>query len=338
MLMMSKSCAMAAVVSVGLFGAQGPPPSPPESDGWGSTSCSNIPSPACGLDAGTPEGGGGSDGAPVGAGPRRRAPEGEDSGGLGADQVPNEVKCSYVKSDFQPPRGGVVTVSYRRPLREDGVIAQPAVFRPAAAPRMPGAGPEDGEDGAWYVWKCTGSDAVDALFRPPVWIVDGEQGGVALPSAAELARRAHSQLTLAVPSIAASPVGDQLVNLPTWLWLDGGWAPVSATAAVPGVSVTATATPTSVTWAMGDGQTVTCTEPGTPFVAGRDPRMGSPDCGYTYRRSSAAQPGQVFAVSATVNWTVTWAGAGQEGTFPDLKSTGNAQFRVAESQSLNNGG
>ncbi|MCX4561653.1 hypothetical protein [Streptomyces phaeochromogenes] len=43
-------------------------------------------------------------------------------------------------------------------------------------------------------------------------------------------------------------------------------------------------------------------------------------------------------MSATVHWTVTWAGAGQSGVFPDLTTTSTAAFRVAESQALNNGG
>jgi hypothetical protein len=142
---------------------------------------------------------------------------------------------------------------------------------------------------------------------------------------------------LPAPTIAANPVGDQLVNLPTWLWLSA-WQPVSATASVPGVSVTAVAMPTSVSWSMGDGAVVTCAGSGTPFRPGGDPRAPSPDCGHTYRISSANQPGQAFPVTATVHWTVTWSGAGQSGTFPDLTTTGNAAFRVAESQALNNGG
>jgi len=102
--------------------------------------------------------------------------------------------------------------------------------------------------------------------------------------------------------------------------------------------VTATATPTSVVWSMGDGSTVTCTGAGTPFHPGTAPTASSPDCGHTYRTSSASQAGQAFPVSATVHWGVTWAGAGQGGVFPDLTTTGNTAFRVAESQALNNGG
>jgi hypothetical protein len=107
---------------------------------------------------------------------------------------------------------------------------------------------------------------------------------------------------------------------------------------VAGVSVTAVATPTSVSWSMGDGSTVTCTGAGTPFQPGTDPKAPSPDCGHTYRTSSASQASQAFPVTATVHWTVTWSGAGQGGTFPDMTTTGNAAFLVAEAQALNNGG
>jgi hypothetical protein len=163
-------------------------------------------------------------------------------------------------------------------------------------------------------------------------------GYVTAVTPAEIARLARSQLRLPTPSMAANPSGDQLVNLPTWLWLSSGWERVSATASVPGVSVTAVATPTSVAWSMGDGTTVTCAGPGTAFRPGGDPKAPSPDCGHTYRTSSAREPGQAFGVTATMRWTVTWSGAGQGGTFPDLTTTGNTAFRVAESQALNNGG
>ncbi|SFK89050.1 hypothetical protein SAMN05421835_1424 [Amycolatopsis sacchari] len=149
---------------------------------------------------------------------------------------------------------------------------------------------------------------------------------------------ARRQLKLPSPAISANPAGDQLVNLPTWMWLSSGWGPVSTTASVPGVSVTATATPGFVTWSMGDGSTVVCNGAGTPYSVGTDPAAPSPDCGHVYHRSSAAQPGQAFGVTATVHWTVTWSGAGQGGTFPEMTTTSTESFRVAESQALNNGG
>jgi hypothetical protein len=312
-------------------------------NGWGSTTCSQVPTPACNLGAGS----GGDNGKPGGVpGNGDNKPSHPGGSGKPGNSNPgdtivgdkNLTHCSYVKSDFQPPAGGVATAAYTRPANAGAVAAQPAVFVRSAVRVQVAAGPTPGQPGAWYVWRCSGG-AVDALYRLPVWIPDGQQPGAAqLPSPAELANMARKQLKLPTPSIAANPAGDQLVNLPTWMWLSSGWGPVSATASVPGVSVTATATPTSVSWSMGDGSTVTCTGAGTPFRPGSDPKASSPDCGHIYHTSSASQAGQAFPVTATVHWTVTWAGAGQGGTFPGMTTIGNAAFRVAESQALNNGG
>jgi hypothetical protein len=176
---------------------------------------------------------------------------------------------------------------------------------------------------AWYDGLCTTSGVITNPVQVP------SQRPI------DIARLARGQLSLPAPQIAANPRTAQLVNLPTWLWLDGGWQNVSATASVPGVSVTATAHPRSVTWSMGDGATVTCVRAGTPYHPEVDPLSSSPDCGHTYRHSSAAEPGQTYAVSATVHWAVMWAGAGQNGAFPGLTTTSTVRFRVEESQALN---
>ncbi|MFE0025493.1 hypothetical protein [Amycolatopsis sp. NPDC059021] len=196
-----------------------------------------------------------------------------------------------------------------------------------------------GQGGAWYTYQCSGSGFRDGLYRAPVWIPDGEALGAApLPSPEELAQQARSQLRVPAARIVSDPAGTKLVHLPTWLWLDrGGWGVRSATASVPGASVTATAAPASVSWSMGDGSVLTCTGPGTSFPVGGDPRAVSPDCGHTYHRSSAGAPGQAFAVSATVHWTVTWSGMGAGGTFPDMTTSASAAFRVAEAQALGTG-
>lgn len=325
---------------------------PAFADIYGNVDCSQSPSPDCQLGAGH-TGQGGNQGGNQGNGTHKPGHTGSgdgtgSNGNNNGDTIiggnSNLASCSYVKSDYQPP-SGVVTAAYTRPLNPGVVTAQPAVFvREAVAPRAavlaaPVDRPTPGQPGAWYVWKCSTAGVTDGLYRPPVWIPDGQQPGAAqLPSPAELAQMAYKQLRLPTPTIAANPAGEQLVNLPTWMWLSSGWGPVSATAAVPGVSVTAVATPTSVSWSMGDGSTVACTGAGTPFSPGTDPKASSPDCGHTYRTSSASQASQAFPVTATVHWTVTWSGAGQGGTFPDMTTTGNAAFRVAESQALNNGG
>jgi len=160
-------------------------------------------------------------------------------------------------------------------------------------------------------------------------------GGAAAAPAA-LAQAAESQLGLGSPVIQASPaVGlEQLVHVPTWLWLAGPWAPVRATAAVPGEQVTATATPQRVTWHTGDGSTVICRGPGTPYQPADNPASPSPTCGHTYARSSAAAPGGEFTVTATITWDVTWAGGGAGGAFAGLVTTSTVRMAVAQSQAI----
>jgi hypothetical protein len=319
---------------------------PAFANGWGNVNCGQSPTPDCQLGAGSggtegSQGGGhGGDGHQPSHGGSGNSGNGTGGNGGGDTIVGGGsglANCSYVPSDYQPP-AGAITAAYHRPSPSDGTTVQLVAFtRPAA---QPAAGPAPGQQGSWYVWKCTTAGITDGLYHPPVWIANGQPapGAPPLPSPAQLAQMARNQLRFPAPTIAANPAGDQLVNLPTWMWLSSGWGQMSATASVPGVSVTAVATPTSVSWSMGDGSTVTCTGAGTPFRPGTDPKAPSPDCGHTYHASSASQAGQAFPVTATVHWTVTWAGAGQGGTFPDMTTTGNAAFRVAESQALNNNG
>ena len=137
--------------------------------------------------------------------------------------------------------------------------------------------------------------------------------------------------------LSPAPGDLQLVRLPVWLWVDRAvWVPRSKTAVVPGERVTATATPVSVTWRMGDGSAVFCRGPGIPYSRQYGPASASPDCGHTYARSSAGQPRGAYKVTATITWIVTWhAAGGAGGTLPPLFTVAAAAFRVAESQAVN---
>jgi hypothetical protein len=164
-------------------------------------------------------------------------------------------------------------------------------------------------------------------------------GGAApvLPAPGVLAQLAVKYLRLPDPVIRSSPAPGalQLTRLPVWLWIAAGaWQPQSKTAQVPGESVTATATPVSAAWDMGNGTTVTCTGPGTSYGDG-NPAAASPTCGYTYDQSSAGQPGGAYPVTVTITWDITWAGdGGAGGVLAPLQTVAAAQFRVAESQAL----
>lgn len=168
--------------------------------------------------------------------------------------------------------------------------------------------------------------------RPAVWLPDSQAPG---PPA--LGRLAVSRLVLPRPAVELSPPtgAPQLVMLPTWLWIEPAWwTSRSASASVPGVTVTAVATPVEVRWSTGDGEVLTCGA-GTAYVAGGDPGTASPDCGHTYTVPSAPQPGGVYDLKARVTWQVSWSGGGFSGTAGPLFSTTSLPVEIAEVRSVN---
>jgi hypothetical protein len=158
---------------------------------------------------------------------------------------------------------------------------------------------------------------------------------------AVLAQEAMDKLKASTPVIHTSPSSSRsaVVNFPTWMWVaPESWTEQAASAEEGDVIVTAVARPQRVVWNMGDGATVTCTGPGTPYAAGvSDPDAPSPDCGHTYRRSSAEQPGERFRLTATLTWDVTWSvqNAAGGGALADLTTSNATTLRVAEYQALN---
>lgn len=155
-----------------------------------------------------------------------------------------------------------------------------------------------------------------------------------------LAHQAYRFLPLPAPAIRTNPPPsqDQLVNLATLLWVDETtWGARTATASVPGLAVTVTAVPISVTWRMGDGGAVVCPGPGRPFDPAAAPSAQQATCSYTYRRSSAGQPADRFTVTATTTWRITWiaSGAGGSGALPPLSRFSQTALRVAEVQAIN---
>jgi hypothetical protein len=155
-----------------------------------------------------------------------------------------------------------------------------------------------------------------------------------------LAQRAYRFLPLPAPIIRTNPppTREQLVNLPTLLWVgQASWGARTATASVPGLAVTVTAVPVTVTWRMGEGGVVVCRGPGTRFDPAADQPAQPGACSYTYRRSSAGAPAGRFTVTATTTWRITWTavGAADAGILPPLSRSSQTALRVAEVQAIN---
>ena len=130
---------------------------------------------------------------------------------------------------------------------------------------------------------------------------------------------------------------EQIVRLPTWMWLEGGaWAVQTARADAGEAWAEARAVPARVTWDMGNGESVTCRDPGSSFDESRPGRSQTTDCSYTYRQSSAGRPADAYTVTATVFYDVTWTGSGGAGgDLGTLTTSSSARVRVAELQALN---
>lgn len=168
---------------------------------------------------------------------------------------------------------------------------------------------DGGTDGG--VWIGTGEQVTAPVEGTDYWLActDGYVNRITYDPAnavdpATLARRAFNELPLVYPRprTAPPPTANQLVGVRTWLWVDpGDWQPMSATASIPGLSATVTAQPTQTVWEMGDGTTVTCNGPGTPYDPQRPDGEQSTDCGHVYQHDGAK------TVTATIVWTVTWS-------------------------------
>lgn len=190
-------------------------------------------------------------------------------------------------------------------------------------------------DGDYYLVTCPGvggtGGSVQWAPAPPAGY-----GGAVNPQV--LAVRAVNLLGLTGPDIALSPnvAREQIVGLPTWMWTQATpttWGRHTATAAVPGASVTAVATATEISWQMGDGTTVVCVGPGTPWSTRYDAHAASPTCGHTYTTASTAR-----TITATTTWQVRWTGSGLAsgvGGAVTVTRSSSVTVRVAELQAIN---
>nr|WP_228873963.1 ATP/GTP-binding protein [Streptomyces halstedii] len=156
---------------------------------------------------------------------------------------------------------------------------------------------------------------------------------------AQLAQEAVEKMTLLGPQIGITPKpgGKGVIGMPVYMWTEKGpetYGPNVASASAGGVTVTATAKVRKIVWTMGDGKTITCTTPGTPYKAeyGKKP---SPDCGHRYSVPSSTTSSGTFHVTATSTWAIGWeATSGPTGQLTEVRDSA-VDITVAEVQVLN---
>ncbi|WP_369383260.1 ATP/GTP-binding protein [Streptomyces sp. cg36] len=141
-------------------------------------------------------------------------------------------------------------------------------------------------------------------------------------------------MTLLGPDVASPRAsGRYTVGVPMWMWVNQSattYGPNTASATAGGVTVTATAKVSRIVWAMGDGSSVTCNGPGTPYTSSQDMAQ-SPTCGHLYAKTSARAQSGRFPVTATSTWTIDWQGGGQADQLLEVRQT-TVQVAVGEVQ------
>ncbi|MFG2716230.1 ATP/GTP-binding protein [Streptomyces goshikiensis] len=193
---------------------------------------------------------------------------------------------------------------------------------PAGSPEWEGHEPGDG---AVYLQECEWVDEKEAGYFvvTTVWAATADEVRI---DPAVLAQQAVDSMLLTGPAVASPrPEGTYTVGVPMWLWVTPSpttWGPNTASASAGGITVSARAQVSSISWRMGDGSTVTCTGPGTAYSAARG-MSPSPDCGHIYRTPSAHQPASKYQGTATTTWTVNWAvtGGGQTGQLTEVRQS-----------------
>jgi hypothetical protein len=162
-----------------------------------------------------------------------------------------------------------------------------------------------------YVVTCTpGLDDEVGEWLAEVW----PQPPVA-PTPGQVGQTAESELNLPAPTVSTAPSGGKaIVNLESWMWIDpADWTPITKSATADGITATATATPISVVWDMGDGNQVTCDGPGVAYNTNIPDADESTTCGYTYQETSANGPDQKFTITTAIEYDVTWTSVGVAG-------------------------
>jgi hypothetical protein len=158
-------------------------------------------------------------------------------------------------------------------------------------------------------------------------------------SPTDIARVAYQQVAALVPQpepAFSPPIDKMIVNFQTWLAVTPQ-PPVTATAAIPGLSATVTAQPTSIEWATGshvpgDTTLITCQPWGSTKIA-KDGCAWTPT--YPSVNKVTSTTDLRYHGTITIIWNVTWqASNGDSGTLGELRTTTPIAMGVQEIQTI----
>ncbi|MGW7254837.1 hypothetical protein [Streptomyces sp. NPDC054834] len=187
----------------------------------------------------------------------------------------------------------------------------------------------------------------DKCKEPFFWVDKGDPPPADVENAVTpkiLAELAYNEIRVPSTKVALAPAHTTKVNLPTWAWLDGAkFKPVSVTASIPvlGISATTTAEPVSLKIDPGTSDAETYPASGVcqikggsigePYAKGKSDE--TPPCGVKYLHSSGNGS---YPLKATITWKIHWTGTGNTGgDLPDGTFGANQDVVVQEIQAVN---
>ncbi|TDW94582.1 hypothetical protein EV137_1899 [Kribbella pratensis] len=184
-------------------------------------------------------------------------------------------------------------------------------------------------DGA--VWICVREQGNRFVTR---WIWLPGRPDTVVVDPVTLVYEAIGEMRLAPPLIKTAPGVGQigLVNMPVWMWVtktENTWGPIVRSASVPGLAVAVTAQVKAINWSMGDGKTVRCEGPGTPYDKSMGVK-GSPTCGHRYVKTSRKLPNCKYPVTAVAQWDITWQSTLGDSGQISMTQQAATQLRIGE--------
>jgi hypothetical protein len=240
--------------------------------------------------------------------------------------------------------GGTSTPESCDDLKEyypDGTPVPPAHIEYVAYEIPPGSG-------QFSVWKDCVRDGYTVNPDLPnglTWLpLDNWQVEASDPQ--ELINQALAHIQPTPPAIGTSPTSSatSLVGIGTWLWLNGGLQPTSATITDGPLAVTVTATPVSVSWDTGDGGAAVCRDTTGIGAPGTDA------CSHVYQQSSADQAATdaagrpAFTITASIEYTGSYGvslngvNVGGQQNIGGASRTSITALAVSEAQAINTEG
>lgn len=229
-----------------------------------------------------------------------------------------------VAGAYRPPeKAGPMSTPPREPGDAQAVTGPPAPVAISAHNCIPRSDPR-GVSLAFELSENSVGDCISFVSPEPAPTRRDGRGPrrPPRPSPEALAQRAYDRVISLAPSpeLGIAPARIGLTGLPSYFWVDNDLPPVTASAGVRGLTVTAEARPVRYLWDFGDGTTRSTRHGGRPWTTRRDGNVG-----HLYETKGRYEP------EVAVVWAARWRiGRGAWRDLGYFSTTGSVDYPVRE--------